>query len=289
MEQNSLNNNIVSSSENIPNTKHVSYFNAYLKKNRLLSLVNFITTSAAQCGYEDARLFIVGGFVRDFLLNRSLHDLPDVDIILETDATQFIDKFTSFNSIPAEKFKLHPQFKTATVTLPLDDIDEHEHEHHHHNENNQNHSNNNHNQNQNQNHHHHHHHHHLHSDHLKVQKVELKVDFCTARSETYGSKAELPCVSFDQTMESDLKRRDFTINAMAVQIAPINQFGVLIDLFGGQEDLVNKHIRVLHPLSYNDDPTRIFRAIRFSSRYKYTIRMCLPSYRIRNTLHLALL
>lgn len=95
----------------------------------------------------------------------------------------------------------------------------------------------------------------------------LKVDIATARQETYPYPAALPVVDFG-TLSEDLKRRDFTINAMAISLD--KQQGI-IDLFGGQDDLGRGKIRILHNLSFKDDPTRIFRAVRFSQRFDFKI------------------
>src|SRR5690349_20841423 len=66
----------------------------------------------------------------------------------------------------------------------------------------------------------------------------------------------------------DLYRRDFTINAMAMQINQAS-FGKLIDFFSSEKDLKDKKIRVLHALSFVEDPTRVFRAVRFEQRYNF--------------------
>jgi len=79
----------------------------------------------------------------------------------------------------------------------------------------------------------------------------------------------MPSVKFG-SIGDDLYRRDFTINAMAVSIDKKN-FGELIDHFGGRRDLKSKRIRVLHDRSFIDDPTRIFRAVRFEQRYNFKI------------------
>ena len=97
----------------------------------------------------------------------------------------------------------------------------------------------------------------------------LKVDIATARREYYPQPAHLPVVAFG-TLKDDLIRRDFTINAMAININRQN-FGSFIDFFGGKADLFHKKIRVLHNLSFIDDPTRILRAIRFEQRYNFRI------------------
>jgi len=102
-----------------------------------------------------------------------------------------------------------------------------------------------------------------------ILKPHLKIDFATARRESYPEPAHLPVVEMGE-LKDDLFRRDFTINAMALSINNKN-FGQLIDLFGGRDDLVGGKIRVLHGLSFIDDPTRILRAIRFEKRYNFGI------------------
>ncbi|MFA5117204.1 MAG: hypothetical protein WC486_08020, partial [Candidatus Omnitrophota bacterium] len=87
--------------------------------------------------------------------------------------------------------------------------------------------------------------------------------------EFYEEPGSLPCVNAGM-LEDDLRRRDFTINAMAVSINK-EDFGRLIDLFKGQADLRYKRIRILHDLSFLDDPTRILRAVRFEQRYDFHI------------------
>lgn len=94
-----------------------------------------------------------------------------------------------------------------------------------------------------------------------------KIDFATARTEFYKFPAALPEVEFSSIQE-DLYRRDFTINAMAVQLNPSN-FGELLDFFDGRADLEAKVVRVLHNLSFVEDPTRIIRAVRFEQRHGF--------------------
>jgi tRNA nucleotidyltransferase (CCA-adding enzyme) len=72
------------------------------------------------------------------------------------------------------------------------------------------------------------------------------------------------------TLKEDLFRRDVTINAMAMSISQ-NDFGRIIDFFGGQKDLSDKKIRILHDASFIDDPTRILRAIRFEQRFDFKV------------------
>ncbi len=102
-----------------------------------------------------------------------------------------------------------------------------------------------------------------------VKGARFKIDIATARSETYRHPAALPSVSFS-SVKDDLYRRDFTVNAMAVSMDSKN-FGELIDFFGGRRDLKRRKIRALHDKSFIDDPTRIFRAVRFEQRYDFTI------------------
>ncbi|MFH7325423.1 CBS domain-containing protein [Desulfurivibrio sp. C05AmB] len=97
----------------------------------------------------------------------------------------------------------------------------------------------------------------------------LKVDVATARLEYYDYPAAMPTVELS-SLKLDLYRRDFTINAMAVHLNPEN-FGLLVDFFNSQNDLKDKKIRVLHNLSFVEDPTRIFRAIRFEQRMGFAI------------------
>ncbi|MEW6570005.1 MAG: CBS domain-containing protein [Nitrospirota bacterium] len=98
---------------------------------------------------------------------------------------------------------------------------------------------------------------------------DLKLDIATARTEFYESPAALPKVE-TSSIKKDLYRRDFTINTLAIKLNP-KDFGLLIDFFGGQRDLREKTIRVLHNLSFVEDPTRAFRAVRFSERFGFKI------------------
>ena len=92
-----------------------------------------------------------------------------------------------------------------------------------------------------------------------------RIDVVTTRTEFYDSPGALPTVE-RAGLREDLFRRDFTLNAMAVSLKPAD-FGRLVDPFGGREDLEARVLRVLHNLSFIDDPTRIFRAIRYEARY----------------------
>jgi tRNA nucleotidyltransferase (CCA-adding enzyme) len=97
----------------------------------------------------------------------------------------------------------------------------------------------------------------------------FKIDTATARHEYYSSPGALPTVE-TSSIKRDLYRRDFTINTLAVNLNP-SKFGQVSDFFGGASDIKERIIRVLHNLAFVEDPTRILRAIRFSSRFGFTI------------------
>ncbi|MFM8426081.1 MAG: CCA tRNA nucleotidyltransferase [Chloroflexota bacterium] len=102
-----------------------------------------------------------------------------------------------------------------------------------------------------------------------VPNSEHVVDLITARNETYEKPGALPTVK-PSTIEDDLARRDFTINAMALRLDG-EGMGEVLDPLGGGADLERGVIRYLHPNSFIDDPTRIFRAIRYETRYGFEI------------------
>lgn len=96
------------------------------------------------------------------------------------------------------------------------------------------------------------------------------LDFACARSETYAGPAALPVVT-PSDIERDLWRRDFSLNALALQLSPAPAAGRLHDVCGGLKDLERKRVRVLHEMSFIDDPTRILRAVRFARRYDFAL------------------
>jgi tRNA nucleotidyltransferase (CCA-adding enzyme) len=97
----------------------------------------------------------------------------------------------------------------------------------------------------------------------------FKIDIATARLEYYRAPAALPTVEHG-SLKLDLHRRDFTINTLAISLNR-NTFGELVDFFSAQRDIKEKTIRVLHSLSFVEDPTRVFRAIRFEKRFGFKI------------------
>ena len=156
-------------------------------------------------------VYLVGGCVRDLLLNK---DALDIDVVVEGSA-QSLAKAAA----KAYKAKLVSHEMFLTHTLRFSD-----------------------------------------GRHL---------DIATARMETYLSPAALPVVEA-ASLQEDLYRRDFSINAIAVSLNELD-FGHVWDAFGGLEDLKTGKIRVLHGDSFKDDPTRGFRAARFAARFNYVL------------------
>ncbi|MBI4778233.1 DHH family phosphoesterase [Candidatus Desantisbacteria bacterium] len=175
-------------------------------------------------------VFVVGGFVRDLLLGK---DNLDIDIVVEGDGIRFAKEFA--DKIEG-RCKIHQRFKTAVITFPpLRQQGNHKG---------------------------------TSRDGSSTPAGEgFKIDVATARREHYEHPSALPRVEESPICE-DLLRRDFTINAMAIQLNK-NDYGNLIDFFGGEKDINDKVIRVLHTRSFIDDPTRIFRAIRFETRLNF--------------------
>lgn len=155
--------------------------------------------------------YLVGGSVRDVLLNTASHDY---DVVLESDAIVFAKSFAKARHASVVPY---PKFGTATI---------------------------------------------------KMEKG-LVLDFVTARREKYIKPGAMPKVT-PSDMYDDLYRRDFTINAIAVSLHP-DRLGEVLDYFHGVDDVGNKQLRVLHSLSFIDDPTRILRLIRYKERLGFDI------------------
>jgi tRNA nucleotidyltransferase (CCA-adding enzyme) len=161
-------------------------------------------------------LYIVGGSVRDLMLDRPLNDF---DITVEGDAIALARVLANRHG---GGVTAHLKFGTAKWFLPKE---------------------------------------------LKADHETL--DLISARSETYRQPAALPTVKLG-TIEDDLRRRDFTVNAMAIRLDG-SHFGELRDHLGGMDDLQKGIVRVLHPRSFIDDPTRMYRAVRYEVRYGFKI------------------
>lgn len=117
----------------------------------------------------------------------------------------------------------------------------------------------------------------------KLMCGSFMIDVATARRETYERPGALPRVE-PGDMRDDLFRRDFTINAMAVSLHP-EDYGELVDLYGGKADLDRRYIRVLHGNSFVDDATRMFRAVRYEQRLGFELEPTTESL-LRQSIHM---
>ncbi len=176
--------------------------------NRIKQLLQKIGQIGNELGFN---IFVVGGFVRDLLLNRPIED---IDIVVEGDGIEFAKVYAKKQGC---RINTHTKFGTAVIIFP---------------------------------------------DHFKI-------DVASARLEYYTMPAALPIVE-KSSIKLDLARRDFTINTLAINLNPDN-FGTMIDYFGATRDIKDKTIRIIHNLSFVEDPTRIFRAIKFSNRFGFKI------------------
>jgi tRNA nucleotidyltransferase (CCA-adding enzyme) len=186
-----------------------------------LRLVRAVSKIAAE---EDMALYLVGGFVRDVLLNRPSLDF---DFVVEGDAIALAKSVARHYG---GRVTAHSRFGTAKwffdekVYAHLD---------------------------------------------TSADALPLFVDFISARTEFYESPTALPTVSRG-SIKLDLHRRDFTINTLAIRLDG-HHYGELHDYWGGLADLERGIVRVLHSLSFVDDPTRMLRAVRFEQRFGFHI------------------
>jgi len=160
-------------------------------------------------------LFLVGGAVRDLLLDRA--NLVDIDLVVVGQPSTVLDLVRTLNATVGGKTRTHERFGTAALFL----------------------------------------------------QGGPRFDFAMARTERYPRPAALPLVA-PGTVEQDLLRRDFAINAMAVRIDPAG-CGEFLDPAGGCKDLATGTIRILHDASFLDDPTRLFRAVQYEARLGFTM------------------
>ena len=173
----------------------------------------YIAAIDTTAGELNTEVYLVGGPLRDLLLNR---DTADVDIAVKNDGIQFAALLANKLHAP---LTLHKERLTASIVMP----------------------------------------------------GNLHIDIATMRTETYDHPGALPRVQPASDIVQDLARRDFTINAMAVRLNTAGKQEEIIDPFKGYADLGSSVIRFLHVKSFVDDPTRIFRAIRFETRFGFTI------------------
>ena len=184
-----------------------------------LKLIGQVSDAAGRLGMP---VYIVGGVVRDLLLDRPVKDL---DIVVGGDA---ICLGREVVSAYGGSLLTHPQFFTANWESEEDAIPDIP---------------------------------------IAGWGPRASLDLISARSETYPSPAALPVVTMG-SIEDDLHRRDFTVNTLAVRLDGEHRGG-LLDLCGGLRDLNAGILRTLHDRSFVDDPTRIFRGIRFEQRFGF--------------------
>lgn len=181
----------------------------------------------ADAAYEmKMHVYLVGGVVRDILLNSPLYDL---DFVVEGNAIELAYRLTE---LYGGKVTSHRQFGTAKWFLEDTKIP---------------------------------------SSTVSSPKNRLlkSVDLISARTEFYKNPSALPTVKLS-SIKLDLLRRDFTLNTLAIQLDG-SHYGDLSDYWGGLDDLKHGVIRVLHSLSFVDDPTRMLRAVRFEQRFGFQI------------------
>lgn len=176
-------------------------------------------------------IYLVGGFARDLLLGKPNLDL---DFVVEGDAIVLAQ---TLSRKYGGKVTSHKKFGTAKwhlTTIKKNLVDNNDHQ--------------------------------LPFD---FHVLPATIDLVSARTEFYEKPTALPIVS-KGSIKLDLHRRDFTINTMAIRLDGYH-FGELYDYWGGLNDLKKKKVRVLHSLSFVDDPTRILRAVRFEQRFGFSI------------------
>jgi len=188
--------------------RHIDNILEHRLSSRTKKLLKSISAAGKTFGVS---LYVVGGFVRDLLLDR---DIEDIDIVVEGDGIEFARFFAAQQGC---RVNTHKKFGTAVIIFP----------------------------------------------------DNFKVDVASARLEYYSTPAALPIVE-KSSIKKDLARRDFTINTLALSL-DTDSFGTLIDYFGATRDLKDRTIRTLHNLSFVEDPTRVFRAIKFANRFRFNI------------------
>lgn len=110
---------------------------------------------------------------------------------------------------------------------------------------------------------------------LRTSKVKFKsgieIDFASTREEKYSESGVLPVAyNFGCSLKEDVKRRDFTINTLAMKLTGEDKY-YLVDFYNGYDDIQNKKIKILHGKSFIDDPSRIIRALKFQVRFDFSL------------------
>jgi tRNA nucleotidyltransferase (CCA-adding enzyme) len=193
----------------------------------------FLKAVSQAAHHQRVALYIVGGFVRDLLLDRPSRDF---DLVVEGDAiglartltAEYGGQITSHSRFGTAKWDIS-SIKPELVSKIRENGD------------------------------------------LVAGDLPDKLDLITARTEFYERPTALPTVE-RSSIKLDLHRRDFTINTLALRLDG-RHYGELHDYWGGLSDLENGLVRVLHSLSFVDDPTRMLRAVRFEQRFGFTIEI----------------
>lgn len=219
----------------VPGADHL-YQQLSLRVTEIWPAIMLLAATAEQRGWS---LYLVGGGVRDLLLSLSGQPLPlaDIDLVVEgaeDDGAGVLLAEAIQACYPQVELQTYGQFQTASLIWPTASEDEQPPEA---------------------------------LDHSTQQPWLL--DIATARTEFYAYPAANPEVE-SSTIRQDLYRRDFTINAMALRLNGKHP-GQLLDFFGGWSDLHQQCVRVLHANSFIEDPTRIFRAVRFATRLGFEL------------------
>ena len=188
------------------------------------------------------RLALVGGAVRDLLLHRVHNDpwrgLPDLDLVVEPEGDEaaaplLARRLAASGRLPLCTWSEHGAYGTVEIALQLSGGDGEAQA----------------------------------KAGVEPGGLTVLLDVATARREIYPVAGENPVVSFG-SLEDDLARRDFTINAMALLLGDRL---LLLDPHGGQRDLAQRLLRFLHPDSLRDDPSRLIRAARYQARLGFQL------------------
>ena len=184
-------------------TEYEKIFSAEQKE--VLSSVSVFAES------KGIKVCLIGGVVRDLILNRPIFD---IDIVVEADAVLFSQQLIT--QVKGEILGIQENLRTAKVLF----------------------------------------------------QNGVEVDFSSTRKEYYSASGQLPVLSeFGCPLIEDVKRRDFTINTLALELGQFE----LIDYLDGYEDIKNKQLRVLHDKSFIDDPSRLVRLLKFAVRFDFEI------------------
>ncbi len=200
-----------------------------------MDLMKIFKTISKIAKKEKVEVCVVGGYVRDRLLGKSETALKDVDFVVQGSGLEFAKAFDKELKQTGSLVEF-AEFDTARYVLPVHKV-------------------------------------------CKVHKVEscevdetIELEFAGARSEKYDEKSRKPKVKAT-SLEEDLKRRDFTVNAMAQKVGLSGLSKKIIDPFGGQEDLKKKILRTpLEPcVTFSEDPLRMMRAARFAAQLGFEL------------------